>query len=63
MTAELLEDAAPASVRREEWLAFTMDERRAASAIRAAGGGEAGACAVLARNVRALAGAVSRRRA
>jgi Putative type VII ESX secretion system translocon, EccE len=59
VTAELLDDAAPASVRREEWLAFTMDERRAASAIRAAGGGEAGACAVLARHVRALAGAVS----
>lgn len=59
VTAELLEDAAPASVRREEWLAFTMDERRAASAIRGAGGGEAGACAVLARHVRALAGAVS----
>jgi hypothetical protein len=59
ITAQLLTDAAPASVRREEWLAFTMDERRAASAIRAAGGGEAGACAVLARHVRALAGAVS----
>jgi hypothetical protein len=59
VTAELLDDAAPASVRREEWLAFTMDERRAASAIRAAGGGEAGACAVLARHVRALAGSVS----
>lgn len=58
VTAELLEDAAPASVRREEWLAFTMDERRAASAIRAAGGGEAGACAVLARQARGLAGAI-----
>ncbi len=58
VTAELLEGAAPASVRREEWLAFTMDERRAASAIRAAGGGETGACAVLARQVRALAGAI-----
>ncbi|HUC58061.1 MAG TPA: SCO6880 family protein [Streptosporangiaceae bacterium] len=59
VTAELLSDAAPASVRREEWLAFTMDERRAAAAIRAAGGGEAGACAVLARQVRSLAAAVS----
>lgn len=59
VTAELLEDAAPASVRREEWLAFTMDERRAASAIRAAGGGETGACAVLARHMRALVGAIS----
>jgi Putative type VII ESX secretion system translocon, EccE len=58
VTAELLASAVPASVRREEWLAFTMDERRAAPAIRAAGGGEAGASAVLARQVRALAGAV-----
>jgi hypothetical protein len=59
VTAELLASAVPASVRREDWLAFTMDERRAAQAIRGAGGGEAGACAVLARHVRALAGAVS----
>jgi hypothetical protein len=59
VTAELLASAVPASVRREEWLAFTMDERRAGSAIRAAGGGEAGASAVLARHVRALTGAVS----
>jgi hypothetical protein len=59
VTTELLEAAVSASVRREEWLAFTMDERRATSAIRAAGGGEAGACAVLARHVRALAGAIS----
>jgi len=58
VTAELLASAVPASVRREEWLAFTMDERRAATAIRDAGGGEAGASAVLARHVRALAGAV-----
>lgn len=59
VTAELLASAVPASVRREEWLAFTMDERRAAQAIRAAGGGEAGASAVLVRHVRALAAAVS----
>jgi hypothetical protein len=59
VTAELLASAVPASVRRDEWLAFTMDERRAAPAIRDAGGGEAGACAVLVRQVRALAGAVS----
>ena len=56
---ELLASAVPASVGREEWLAFTMDERRAAPAIRAAGGGEAGASAVLARHVRALASAVA----
>jgi hypothetical protein len=59
VTGELLVTAMPASVRREEWLAVTMSERRAASAIRAAGGGEAGACAALARHVRALAGAIS----
>jgi hypothetical protein len=59
VTAELLASAVPASVRREQWLAFTMDERRAAGAIKAAGGGEAGASAVLVRHVRALAGAVS----
>lgn len=59
VTTELLATAVPASVRREEWLAFTMDERRAAAAIRASGGGEAGACAVLARHVRTLSGAVS----
>jgi hypothetical protein len=59
VAAELLASAVPASVRREAWLAFTMDERRAAGAVRAAGGGEAGACAVLVRHVRALAGAVS----
>lgn len=59
VTAELLASALPASVCREEWLAFTMDQRRASQAIRAAGGGEAGASAVLVRHVRALAGAVS----
>ena len=58
VTAELLAAAVPASVRREEWLAFTMDERRARPAIRAAGGGEAGASAVLARHVRALTSAI-----
>jgi hypothetical protein len=59
LTAELLASAVTASVSREELLAFTMDERRAAQAIRGAGGGEAGASAVLVRHVRALAGAVS----
>jgi hypothetical protein len=59
VTADLLASAVPASVSRQEFLAFTMDERRAAQAIRGAGGGEAGASAVLVRHVRALAGAVS----
>ena len=59
VTAELLATTVPTSVCRPSWLAFTMDERRAAPAIRAAGGGEAGACAVLVRHIRALATAVS----
>jgi hypothetical protein len=59
VTTELLTAALPAAVRREAYLAFTMDERRATAGIRAAGGGEAGACAVLVRHVRALAGAVA----
>ncbi len=58
VAAELLTAALPTAVRREAYLAFTMDERRAATGIRAAGGGEAGACAVLMRHVRALAGSM-----
>jgi len=58
VTTELLATALPAAVRREAYLAFTLDERRAVTGIRAAGGGEAGACAVLARHVRSLAAAV-----
>lgn len=50
----LLAAAAPATCRRETWLAVSLDARRTATAIRAAGGGEAGACRVLDQQVRAL---------
>ena len=50
----LLAVAAPATCRRESWVTITLDARRTATAIRAAGGGEAGACRVLEQQVRAL---------
>jgi hypothetical protein len=59
VTSGLLATSTLASSQRESYLAFTMDERRAASQIKAAGGGEAGACTVLARHLRALAPAVT----
>jgi hypothetical protein len=54
VTAGLLATAGAASSGRETFLAFTLDARRAASAIKAAGGGSAGAAAVLSRQLRAL---------
>jgi len=50
----LLAAAAPATCRRQTWLAISLDARRTATAIRAAGGGETGACRVLEQQVRAL---------
>ena len=50
----LLAAAAPATCRRQSWLTITLDARRTATVIRAAGGGEAGACRVLEQQVRAL---------
>lgn len=50
----LLSAAAPATCRRETWLTVTLDSRRTATAIRAAGGGEAGACRMLEQQARAL---------
>lgn len=50
----LLSAAAPATCRRETWLTVTLDARRTATAIRAAGGGETGACRVLEQQARAL---------
>jgi hypothetical protein len=50
----LLSSVAPASSQRHSWLVATMDARRAALAIRGAGGGDAGACAVLRRQLRTL---------
>jgi hypothetical protein len=55
VTSTLLATSTLATSQREAYLAFTMDARRAGSAIRAAGGGPAGAAAVLARHLRALA--------
>jgi Putative type VII ESX secretion system translocon, EccE len=50
----LLASAAPATCHRHTWLAVSLDARRTATAIRAAGGGETGACRVLEQQVRAL---------
>ncbi|HEV2347921.1 MAG TPA: SCO6880 family protein [Actinocrinis sp.] len=58
ITSSLLSTATLATSQREAYLAFTMDERRAGSAIRAAGGGPAGAASVLIRQLRALTSAI-----
>jgi hypothetical protein len=50
----LLSTAAPATCRRRTWVAITLDTRRTATAIRAAGGGESGACRVLEQQARTL---------
>jgi hypothetical protein len=54
MANEELLAATPATCRRQMWLAVSLDARRAMIAIRAAGGGETGACRVLEQQVRAL---------
>jgi hypothetical protein len=58
ITSNLLATATLATSQREAYLAFTMDERRAGAAIKAAGGGPAGAAAVLIRHLRALTGSI-----
>ncbi|GIG67785.1 PrgI family protein [Phytomonospora endophytica] len=55
VTESLLATATLATSQREAFLAFTMDERRAASTIKAAGGGSVGAATVMTRHLRALA--------
>lgn len=50
----LLAGSAPATCRRDTWLAISLDAHRAGTAIRAAGGGESGACRVLDQQARAL---------
>ena len=50
----LLAGSALATCRRLTWIAISLDARRTATTIRAAGGGEAGACRVLEQQVRAL---------
>lgn len=54
MANEALLAATPATCRRQTWLAISLDARRTAISIRAAGGGDAGACRVLEQQIRAL---------
>jgi hypothetical protein len=58
VTSSLLATSTLATSQREAYLAFTMDERRAAAAIKSAGGGPAGAAVVLVRHLRALTTAI-----
>ncbi|WP_112139183.1 SCO6880 family protein [Glycomyces dulcitolivorans] len=58
ITEGLLSTATLATSSRESFLAFTMDARRAASAIRSAGGGTRAASAVLARHVMSLTASI-----
>lgn len=59
VTSGLLATATLATSQREAYLAFVMDERRAGTAIKGAGGGTAGAAAVLTRHLRALASSIA----
>ncbi|WP_306211043.1 SCO6880 family protein [Actinoplanes sp. RD1] len=59
ITSGLLSTASLATSDREAYLAFTMDARKAARAIKHAGGGTAGAAAVLTRQLRALSGSIA----
>ncbi|WP_228561679.1 SCO6880 family protein [Catenulispora rubra] len=59
IASTLLDSATLATSQRESFLAFTLDERKAGSAIRGAGGGTAGAAAVLVRHLRALTSSIS----
>ncbi|PYC82578.1 hypothetical protein C7C46_09445 [Streptomyces tateyamensis] len=59
ITKSLLSTATLATSQREAYLAFTMDATRAAGPIKAAGGGNAGAAAVLVRHLRALTSSIA----
>jgi hypothetical protein len=59
ITDILLATTTLATARRESYLAFTMDERRAHAVAKAAGGGQSGAVTVLLRHLKALSGAIS----
>lgn len=59
ITTGLLSTATLATSDREAFLAFTMDARKAARAIKQAGGGTVGAAAVLTRQLRAVSGSVA----
>jgi hypothetical protein len=58
ITTGLLAATGRVTARRESYLAFTMDARRASAAVKAAGGGESGAVTVLLRHLRSLTGAI-----
>jgi len=58
VTGTLLGTASLATARRESYLAFTMSAARAHAAIKAAGGGQAGAATVLLRHLRSLSAAI-----
>lgn len=59
VSQQLLGAATVATSNREAYLAFTLDARKAAHAIKTAGGGPAAAARVLARHMRAVAGSVT----
>jgi len=59
ITSTLLATSTLSTSQREAYLAFVMDERRAGQAIKGAGGGPAGAAAVLVRHLRALTSSIS----
>ena len=59
VSKELLSAAPAAGSRRESYLAITLDARRARGPVRAAGGGDAGAAAVLVRHLKALSQALA----
>jgi hypothetical protein len=54
VVTELLATATLSTTHREAFVAFTMDARRARTQVRAAGGGDRGAAAVLVRHLRGL---------
>src|ERR1700727_3174877 len=60
VAGELLATATLTTTRREAFLAFTMDARRARAQVRAAGGGDLGAAAGLVRRLRGLHQALGR---
>ncbi|MEV6527122.1 SCO6880 family protein [Longispora sp. NPDC051575] len=59
ITEGLLSSATLATSQRESYLAFTLDARKAAGAIKTAGGGTAAAATVLTRHLRSLAASIS----
>ncbi|KUF20143.1 SCO6880 family protein [Streptomyces silvensis] len=56
---ELMESAGPVATTRETYLSITLSSSRARLAIKGAGGGQIGACAVLVREIHAMQGALS----